>query len=199
MKNTFIDNCGEVDRVLSFPVNELSWKDDFPYLPEVEVKCCHDEKYLYVKFFITEYHVKASYLNDSDPVFKDSCAELFIQPEGCEFYYNFEVNPIGTLRAKKQGSRADFEMLSCQQLAKIIRIGSFSRNSVNINDASWEMELRIPFEIFGIAPRPGLKFRGNFYKCGDDTDRPHYLCWNRIDTPAPDFHRPEFFAEITLK
>lgn len=199
MKNAFVDSCSEVDSVLAFPVKELSWGDDFPYLPDVEVKCCYDEKYLYVKFFVRERHVKSVYLNDSDTVFKDSCAELFIQTEGTDFYYNFEVNPIGTLRAKKQRSRADFEMLPGDALAKIIRIGSFSRNSVNINDGAWEMELRIPFEIFGVVPRPGLKFRGNFYKCGDDTDTPHYVSWNRIETPSPDFHRPEFFAPITLK
>jgi hypothetical protein len=25
---------------------------------------------------------------------------------------------------------------------------------------------------------------------------PHYLSWNRIDIPQPDFHRPDFFGEL---
>jgi hypothetical protein len=40
------------------------------------------------------------------------------------------------------------------------------------------------------------KIMGNFYKCADETISPHYLSWNPIDAPAPDFHRPEFFGEI---
>jgi hypothetical protein len=41
--------------------------------------------------------------------------------------------------------------------------------------------------------------RANFYKCGDLTAHPHFLSWNPIDLPKPDFHRPEFFGTLTLK
>ena len=34
----------------------------------------------------------------------------------------------------------------------------------------------------------------NLYKCGDNLSHPHFLSWQPIDTPQPDFHRPEFFA-----
>ena len=27
---------------------------------------------------------------------------------------------------------------------------------------------------------------------------PHYLSWMPIDTPKPDFHRPEFFGKINF-
>jgi hypothetical protein len=40
------------------------------------------------------------------------------------------------------------------------------------------------------------KIMGNFYKCADDTAFKHYLSWNPILTPNPDFHRPEFFGEL---
>ncbi|MDE5921249.1 MAG: hypothetical protein K2G82_06535, partial [Paramuribaculum sp.] len=30
------------------------------------------------------------------------------------------------------------------------------------------------------------------------TSEPHYLSWAPITTPQPDFHRPEFFGNITL-
>jgi hypothetical protein len=39
---------------------------------------------------------------------------------------------------------------------------------------------------------------GNFYKCGDETEYPHFGCWNLIASPVPDFHRPEYFGEIVL-
>ncbi|WP_084054648.1 carbohydrate-binding family 9-like protein [Caldicoprobacter faecalis] len=46
--------------------------------------------------------------------------------------------------------------------------------------------------------RCGKRIKANFYKCGDKTKYPHWGCWNRIDTPHPDFHRPEFFGDLIL-
>ena len=31
--------------------------------------------------------------------------------------------------------------------------------------------------------------RVNCYKCRDLTAKPHYLFWNPVDHPTPDFHR----------
>ena len=45
---------------------------------------------------------------------------------------------------------------------------------------------------------PGVRFRGNCYKCGDRTEHPHYLAWNPVNTLSPDFHRPEFLGEMIL-
>ena len=44
-----------------------------------------------------------------------------------------------------------------------------------------------------------ITMMANFYKCADLTSTPHFLSWAPIDTPEPDFHRPEFFAPITLE
>ena len=33
-----------------------------------------------------------------------------------------------------------------------------------------------------------------FYKCGDKLQTPHFLSWNPIDLPKPDFHCPAFFG-----
>ena len=49
---------------------------------------------------------------------------------------------------------------------------------------------------FGLERFDGLQARGNFYKCGDGLPVPHFVSWAPIDTPNPDFHRPEFFDTI---
>jgi len=59
------------------------------------------------------------------------------------------------------------------------------------------MVAAIPTSIF--VHHPNLTFdklqaKANFFKCGDDTQQPHFLSWQPIDTPRPDFHRPEFFG-----
>ena len=45
----------------------------------------------------------------------------------------------------------------------------------------------------------GYTFKGNFYKCGDETDYPHFGMWNPVGTEKPDFHRPEYFGELIIE
>ena len=40
---------------------------------------------------------------------------------------------------------------------------------------------------------------GSDFAFADGTILPHYLSWNPIETPKPDFHRPEFFGELKLQ
>ena len=62
---------------------------------------------------------------------------------------------------------------------------------------SWRVGVVIPFDLIGIdSENLPHCIRANFYKCGDKTAHPHYLSWSPIDTPKPDFHRPEFFGEL---
>ena len=39
-------------------------------------------------------------------------------------------------------------------------------------------------------------FTGNFYKCGDETEFPHYGMWSEAVSDTPDFHRPECFGRL---
>ena len=43
------------------------------------------------------------------------------------------------------------------------------------------------------------KLMGNFYKCADGTDSPHYVSWSPIKTEKPNFHCPEFFGELIFE
>ena len=66
----------------------------------------------------------------------------------------------------------------------------------------WHVLLEIPAvlieALYGLTLEHGRRFRGNFYACGDKTPAPYYAAWNEVETPSPDFHRPEFFGEFTL-
>jgi len=72
-------------------------------------------------------------------------------------------------------------------------------------DEEWGIVAEIPFSIldavYGIRAEqfvPGYTFRGNFYKCGDETEVAHYGSWNRVKTKTPDFHRPEYFGALVI-
>ena len=68
----------------------------------------------------------------------------------------------------------------------------------------WTLTIAIPKRLYAQADLDltsfsGRTVRANFYKCGDDTAVPHYLSWNPIPIPKPNFHTPEHFGEIRFE
>ena len=71
-----------------------------------------------------------------------------------------------------------------------------------IGECTWEAALVIPASaIFRheIADLDGKVMRGNFYKCGDLLQTPHFLSWAPIGLPQPKFHCPEFFGKLNFQ
>ena len=69
---------------------------------------------------------------------------------------------------------------------------------------AWTVEYRLPIEILQkhcamTPPAPGVVWRANFYKCGDQTLHPHWLTWSPVAFPKPQFHLPEFFGELVFE
>jgi len=65
------------------------------------------------------------------------------------------------------------------------------------------VEYHVPWALFAkyhgvAAPEAGARWRGNFYKCGDDTGRPHWGTWAPVGTNRPNFHRPSDFQVLTF-
>ena len=40
---------------------------------------------------------------------------------------------------------------------------------------------------------------GNFYKCGDETSKPHFVTWNPVGTETPDYHQSAYFGELSFE
>ena len=86
-------------------------------------------------------------------------------------------------------------------MEQILRFGHLEGGPLDKDGIqSWRVGVVIPFELIGLHPdNLPHSIRANFYKCGDKTAHPHYVSWSPIDTPKPDFHRPDFFGELILK
>jgi hypothetical protein len=84
----------------------------------------------------------------------------------------------------------------------IKRFSTLGRRAFNEMEGmfEWELTVKIPLRIMGINPENiPTKIQGNFYKCADGTDSPHYVTWSPVKTEIPDFHRPEFFGELIFE
>ncbi len=114
---------------------------------------------------------------------------------------NFEFNCIGICDAACRQSREQKQSLTPEEYASIRRYSSVKEKPFAEREGlySWELVVCIPFSLLSIDPANlPEKIKGNFYKCADDTEYPHFLSWNPIDLATPDFHCPRFFGEIYL-
>ena len=71
------------------------------------------------------------------------------------------------------------------------------------DDESWSVIFHLPLDtiyaVYGkLDIRPGFRFKGNLYKCGDETEIEHYMMWNPITVEEPDFHRPDYFGDFEI-
>jgi hypothetical protein len=185
--------------LMKTPIACAPWTGDATP-PKVSFAMAYGSGHIYLKYYVVEASVKAEYLNFNDPVYKDSCVEFFIAFDGEENYYNLEFNCIGNCLAQYGPGKEGRTFLPPTLLATIkheTRITSPASQAIE-----WELTLSIPLTVFHYQSSlslEGCSARGNFYKCGDALSEPHYLSWSNISAEAPEFHLPNYFAEIRFE
>lgn len=141
---------------------------------------------------------KAVFKQADDPVCKDSCMEVFLNcfPELPEYgYLNVEMNSAGNMRCGFGTDRHNRQLVREKGLAQPERTVSFGKDYWQVQCLLTESLLEALYE------RPcrfahGHEMRGNFYKCGDETDSPHWGSWSKVE--RLDFHTPEFFGILKI-
>ena len=191
-------NAELIEKGFSGNVDKINW-EEFSYKPPVEFRLAHDNNKLFILYRVDEQNVKATYLKDNDAVWEDSCVEAFISPDPEKGYLNFEFTCIGTALAGYGEGRENRKHWEAAKMNQIQRVSSLNKDIVGKEgvDAKWWLQVAIPFDLLNV--KRGQTIFTNFYKCGDGTKQPHFLSWQPIDTPQPDFHRPEFFGKLILE
>jgi hypothetical protein len=185
-------------------INQLNWPEAFPEKPEVTVELSNNQSWLFLTYHVKGEQVRAVTTEDQGPVWEDSCVEFFCQVPGEDHYCNFECNCIGAMvGARRKGRAEDVKPFSPDEMGRIERHCTFPREAFEEKDGlfEWTVELRIPLDLIFRDQKPTFpqKLKVNFYKCADKTKKPHFLSWQPIPLPKPDFHCPQFFGEIELQ
>jgi hypothetical protein len=188
-----------LNRGIQHAVDHLLWSDAADK-PVVTFSIAYTAHSILLKYRVKEKYFKADYHNTNDPVFNDSCVELFIAFDNDINYYNFEFNALGTALVE-YGSDKNARLGVKTQLIQAIT----SKHHINTGTGEqgsfthWELLLNIPFTVFEhhyITTLQGRVCSANFYKCGDGLPVPHFLSWNNIIYPKPNFHLPKFFGRL---
>jgi len=164
----------------------------------------HDGSNIYLKFYVQEDHVRAVNSDFNSSVWEDSCVEFFFSLKGDkENYYNFEINAIGTVLGGYGKNRNNRTSLPATLLEKIETLPSLGREPFDdIHESTmWNLQVRIPVTTLcfsEIKDLTGQDAYGNFYKCGDNLNQPHFLSWKPVLTPTPDFHQFRYFDQLSF-
>ena len=140
---------------------------------------------------------KTAYTRQDDPVFKDSCMEIFLDcyPELPYGYLNVEINSAGAMRCRFGPDRQNRIFLAEKGIPR-------PEVTVTKEKDRWQIRVMFPKKMLEMlyerpcAFAPGHQMRGNFYKCGDETDTPHWTSWTEMR--RLDFHDPECFGLLMI-
>lgn len=184
-------------------IGHCNWPDSYPYSPKVYFYALHDGDKMYLKYSVEEQSVMALTTQDGGAVWTDSCVEFF-----CSFdnsgYYNLETSAAGVALLAFRKTKPEAVSASSDILRGIVRHSSLGDAPIEerLGNQSWELLLEIPKESFfrhSFSTLSGLCFRANFYKCGDNLSVPHFLSWAPINSETPNFHQPQFFADVEFE
>lgn len=188
---------------LHLSIDKVNWPNEFPKTLPVSVHIAHDNQKIYLYYQVEGEELRAVNTKDFMSVWEDSCVEFFMQRKGEKTYRNFEFNVHGVLLASKHETRSSSEKFSEELMSSIKRfttIRHIYKSNRQLSD--WTLYVEIPKNAIGFSQDEKLSQQtigANFYKCGDETNEPHFISWNPIDLPKPDFHVPQFFGELTFE
>ena len=138
-------------------------------------------------------------------VCRDSCVEFFFQPAGQAGYFNVEINCGGAILLKYNLRPRQSEPLPTIALDEVqIETTLPPRIDPELSGpTTWLIACTLPLDVLRpylpetveLPPPPGATWRGNFYKCGDETSHPHWGSWSPIGK-VKDFHQPQQFGTL---
>jgi len=181
--------------------------------PEIRCRLLYNERELVGMFHVADQYVRCVRKGYNESVCRDSCVEFFVQPFARTPYFNFEMNCGGAMlcsyiedAARTPQGFAKFTVLPAEELQAVRRYPSLpARIDPEITaPTEWTLGFAIPFALMEkycgpISPAAlsGSRWRGNFYKCADETSHPHWASWQPVSTL--NFHLPECFGSLKFE
>lgn len=180
-------------------MSSFHWESDPPYRPDCfcKIGIVNDSIVAFLKCY--ESDPRAVYENRDDPMYLDSCLELFVAcVKDRKEYVNVECNSKGAFLSEfgdgKYNRRlvADITSLSPE-------VCSFKGNDAK--GAYWGVQIALSNAFVREIYELNSDFyfsdiRANFFKCGDDCEVQHYVAFAPVTTLPPGFHNPDCFVDF---
>jgi hypothetical protein len=176
--------------------------------PRTFCKLFYNEQNIFGIFRVEDQYVRCIHPRFQSDVWKDSCVEFFVRPKNGEGYFNFEFNCGGALLAAyvTDPTRAGCSLKKYipltpdddQQIQRYASLTPIVEPEIT-KPVVWTLEFSIPLIVLEkyVGQIGTLKekiWHANFYKCGNETSRPHWASWTPLS--ARNFHDPSSFGQI---
>jgi hypothetical protein len=208
---------------LSVDLNDPAWKEaetaelnsfrpeSSMHRPRASVRLLHDARGLRGIYQVHDQFVRSVRTQYMGEVWKDRCVEIFLQPKPGAGYFNLEMNAGGAHLCcyiedpeRVPGGFKKFTRLPAD-IGQRIEVRSSLPRVVDPEIAEpviWQLHFFAPFQVFEHYTGPfgnvsGQRWRGNFYKCGDDGSHTHWASWAPVD--VFNFHTPRCFGTICFQ
>lgn len=192
--------------VPALEIASYPWEKPGGWHPVTRAKLQYTERSLHCIFQVQDQNVLSVQTAYCGPVCTDSCVEFFFspQPPGAPGYFNLETNCGGVPLFCWQTARDENGKQVPETDARLLAINHTLPRIVTPEIAepvTWEIYYAVPYSVLEkisevARPEPGVVWKANFYKCAEHNTRPHWGSWAPVNTPRPDFHRPECFGTL---
>ncbi len=169
------------------------------YCPKIVFSATYSDEGFHAHFEAYEKNPRAVVTEHQGPVCDDSCLEWFMNfdPVHTDRYFNIEVNAKGTANIGFRKDRYDNTPLTVEDIESM-------NIKTEIFEDYWTADYTVPFELLkkyipDYEFKKGLDHPANVYKCGDETEIPHFGCWSMVNREKPDFHIPSYFGTMTIE
>ena len=179
--------------------------------PRVQARLLHTGDAVCGIFRVEDRYVRCVHTGFQDPVYEDSCVEIFLQPKPDAGYLNFEMNCGGALLSthirdhrRVPGGFAAFSRLSDVE-GRRLRVRASLEAPIDPElpgPLVWTLAFEIPSAVLEgrvgpLGPLSGQQWRANLFKCGDKTSHPHWASWSPVD--ELNFHLPGCFGLLRFE
>jgi hypothetical protein len=150
---------------------------------------------LLVRFDARDDRIVATRTDRDGPLWTEDVVEVFLSPfDPARIYYEFEVNPLGTLFDARVES-PDLARATMRVEPQWTCRGFSAR--VRRARGRWSALLAIPLAPMMERASPTV-WRGNFYRV-DRGNPDEFSAWSPTFADPPDFHRPEQFGYLSFR
>jgi hypothetical protein len=178
--------------------------------PRTRVRVVHGPAGIRGIFDVEDQFVRSVRTNYMDEVWKDSCVEFFIQPRPDSGYFNLEINAGGAHLccyiedpARVPGGFKKFTRLP-PEIGRTIQVRSSLPKTIDpeiTETVLWQLNFFLPLAVLEeyvgtLGNVRGQEWRGNFYKCADESSHPHWASWAPVD--EFNFHLPRCFGALSF-
>jgi len=183
--------------------------------PNTQAKVLYDDVGLYVHFRVRDRYVVCTRTKNQEITSKDSCVEVYFQPfpDRPEIgYVNFEMNCGGAILlyyitdpARCEETIFKERIVVPEEIIRTMQIYHSLPKAVPVeikDPITWSVEYFIPFSLFehytpSLNVKTGTRWRGNFFKCADESSHPHWASWSPVH--EFNFHVIKYFADLLFE